>query len=147
MFFKDAWQALFYGRNSPVEIVSETKYILKVIELRGPRVAQAWTKEIKQAVGTLVSHPGFIALVDRLNLQRQMLANKSSHEFHKDIREADILTAGVLWLGYVQDLVNKATQLPAPAPVDAYAEEIEAHRVLDAQIERIGMETQSPARN
>ncbi len=116
----------------------EVRY--KVIEVKAPRSAQAWTKETKDAVGTLAHHPGFIALIDRLNLQKQMLESKCSKEFHKDLREADYLQAGVFWLGYVQELVMKATKLSAPAPTDAFDEELEAFKLIDSQIERIGME-------
>jgi len=34
----------------------EVRY--KVIEVKAPRSAQAWTKETKDAVGTLAHHPG-----------------------------------------------------------------------------------------
>jgi hypothetical protein len=118
--------------------------IYKVVEVRAPRSNQPWTKEIKDAIATLPSHPGFIALIDRLNLQKQMLENKCSREFHKDQRETDYLQAGVFWLGYLQDLVAKATKLMPPAPADAYAEELEAFKQIDAQIERIGMDPQGP---
>jgi len=101
---------------------------------------QAWTKEIKDAVGTLSSHPGFIALTDRLSLQKQMLENKCAREFHKDLRESDYLQAGVFWLSFLQDQVAKATRLAQPAPVDAFDEEMEAFKQIDASIERIGME-------
>jgi len=122
-----------------------TQTIYKVIEVKAPRITSAWTKEIKEAVGTLSSHPGFIAIADRLSLQKQMLESKCSHEYHKDLREADYLQAGVFWLGYVQDLVAKATRLAPSAPVDAMDEELEAFKLLDAQIERIGMEQSQAA--
>lgn len=118
--------------------------IYKVIEVKGPRTATRWTKEIKDAISTLPSHPGFVAVMDRLALQKQMLEHKCSHEYHKDLREADYLQAGVFWLGYAQDLVNQATKLVTSTPVDAYDEELEAFKKLDAQIERIGMESQAP---
>ncbi len=76
----------------------------------------------------------------RLNLQKQMLESKCSKEFHKDLREADYLQAGVFWLGYVQELVTKATKLSAATPTDAFDEELEAFKLIDSQIERIGME-------
>ena len=142
MFFKDAWKALFYGRVSPIEVVSETKY--QVIEVRAPRITTKWTKEIKDAISTLPSHPGFVAIMDRFALQKQMLEHKCSHEFHKDLREADYLQAGIFWLGYAQDLVNQATKLVSPSPVDAFEEEMEAFKQIDSQIERIGMDSQSP---
>jgi len=112
----------------------------KVIEIKPPRLSQTWSKETKEAVATLSSHPGFIFLVDRLNLQRQMLESKLAREFHKDLREIDYLQAGVFWLGYIQDQVAKASQLPNARPLDAMQEEEEAFRLIDASIERIGME-------
>lgn len=133
-------------RTEPeVKVVKEVVY--KVVEVKTPRTAQRWTKEIKDAVATLPSHPGFNAILDRLALQKQMLEHKCATEFHKDLRENDYLQAGVFWLGYAQRLIDEATQLPRSAPVDAYDEEMEAFKAIDSQIERIGMEPQAPQQN
>lgn len=143
---KEAIDVLLYGpKQAEIEYIKmppEVQY--KVVEVRAPRITQAWTKEIKEAVGTLSSHPGFIALMDRMALQRQMLEHKCSHEFHKDTREVDYLQAGVFWLGYAQELVAKATKLQPSAPMDAFQEELDAFKELDSKIERIGMEPQVP---
>jgi hypothetical protein len=122
-------------------IVEVDKVVYKVIEVKTPRTAQKWTKEVKDAVATLPSHPGFIAIQDRIALQKQMLEHKCSAEFHKDLRESDFLQAGVFWLAYLQRLIEEATQLPRAVPVDAYEEEMEAFRQIDSTIERIGMES------
>jgi hypothetical protein len=119
---------------------SEPQVIYKVVEVSGPRVVRKWDKETKASVHTLQSHPGFIAILDRLALQRQLLESRNNKEFKKDLREADFLQSGVFWLGYVQELVNKAVDLPLAHPVDAMQEELEAFRELDAKIERVGMD-------
>lgn len=118
----------------------EPQIVYKVIEVKAPRITQAWSKEIKEAVSTLSAHPGFIALVDRLNLQRDLLKTRCATEYHKTQRETDYLQAGVFWLGYVQDLVNKSTKLQQAIPVAVMDEELEAFKQIDATIERIGME-------
>jgi hypothetical protein len=138
-----SWHLKLYKKLfSPPEpaVVYIDRPVYQVIEVKGPRSTQAWTKEVKDAIGTLPSHPGFIALTERLALQRQLLENKLSREFHKDLRETDYLQAGVFWLGYLQQLVAQATKLAPAAPVDAMQEELDAFRQIDAQIERIGME-------
>lgn len=118
----------------------EVQVVYKVIEVKSPRSTQAWTKEIKDAVATLQSHPGFVAITDRLALQRQMLENKCSHERQQDLQLMAYLQAGVFWLSYIQDLVAGVTKVPRGIPQDAFDEELEAFKQLDAQIERIGME-------
>lgn len=138
-----SWHLRLYKKlfSPPLpEIVEVEKVVYKVVEVKTPRTAARWTKEIKDAVATLPSHPGFIAILDRFSLQKQMLEHKCATEFHKDLRENDYLQAGVFWLGYAQKLVDEATKLPRAVPVDAYDEEMEAFKQLDAQIERIGME-------
>lgn len=122
------------------EVQVVEKIVYKIVEIKAPRTSGRWSKDIKDAIATLPSHPGFVAVADRVNLQRQMLVNKLATEFHKDLRECDYLQAGVLWLGYLQRLLDEATQMPQRIEVDAYEEEMEAFRKLDAQIERIGME-------
>lgn len=129
------WKKWFTSQPQVVE-----KVVYKVIEIRGPRVAQKWSKDIKDAVSTLAAHPGFVAITDRIALHRQMLEHKCSHEFHKDLRESDYLQAGVFWLGYIDRLIAESTKAPRSVAVDAYDEELEAFKELDARIERIGME-------
>lgn len=130
------WKNWFTSQPKVVE-----KVVYKVIEIRAPRIAQKWSKETKDTVSTLASHPGFVALMDRVALHRQMLEHKCSHEFHKDLRESDYLQAGVFWLGYLDRLIAESTKAPRAVAVDAYDEELEAFKELDARIERIGMES------
>jgi hypothetical protein len=116
------------------------KPILQIVERRGHNKPEKWSNEIKQAVSTLQSHPGFIAVLDRIALQREMLEHKNNTQFKKDLREADFIQAGIIWLGYLQQLVDSAVALPQASYRSAYDEELEAHRQLDAQIERVGMD-------
>jgi hypothetical protein len=113
----------------------------KVIEIR-PHQVQAWSKELKDAIKTLSSHPGFVAILDRLALQKQLLANKASLEFHKDIRELDYLQAGIFWLGYIQTLLDKVTEVPRQPQRDIMQEELEAFQEIDRQLERVGGDPQ-----
>ena len=114
--------------------------VYQIVEIKGPRIITKWDNETKAAVATLQSHPGHVAVMDRLALQRQLLESKLTREFHKDMREVDQLQAGVFWLGYVQEVISKALQLPQHTPKDAMDEEMEAFRELDSKIERVGME-------
>jgi hypothetical protein len=116
--------------------------VYKVVEVKAPRKSQAWTKETKDAIGTLAHHPGFIALVERLDLQRQLLKEKCATQFHKDLMELAFNQAGVFWLGFMQDTISKATQVGPRTPVDPFEEELEGFKQLDAQIERVGMDPQ-----
>lgn len=118
--------------------VVETVY--KVVEVKAPRLTQSWDKDTKDAVATLQAHPGWVAIQDRLSLQKQMLENKLAHEFHKDIRSIDYIQAGVFWLGYIQDQIAKAAERPANRVVDPLQEELNAFRAIDSQIERVGMD-------
>jgi hypothetical protein len=114
--------------------------VYKVVEVKGPRALVKWDKEMRAAVHTLQSHPGFLLILDRLALQRQLLESRNNKEMKKDLRECDFIQSGIFWLGYVQDLVTKAVELPMAVPQDAMQEELEAFRELDARIERVGMD-------
>jgi hypothetical protein len=122
------------------KVVREVVY--RVVEVKGPRAIVRWNKEMKATVNTLQSHPGFMLILERLALQRQLLESKNNKDVKKDLRECDFLQSGIFWLGYVQELVTKAVDLPAAAPQDAMQEELEAFRELDAKIERVGMDPQ-----
>lgn len=121
------------------QVIEVEKVVYKVVEVKGPRIVQAWDKETKAAVATLQTHPGHIAVMDRLALQRQLLESKLTREYRKELREVDFLQSGVFWLGYVQELISKATNSPVAVYKDAMQEEMEAFRELDAKIERVGM--------
>lgn len=138
-----SWHLWLYKKlfKPPVpEVIEVDKIVYKIIDVKGPRIAVKWDKEIKAAVATLQSHPGFLAILDRLALQKAMLETKNNGEFHKELREVDHLQSGIFWLGFVQQLIHKASEMPLPGPRDAMAEELEAFRELDAKIERVGMD-------
>lgn len=117
----------------PVEVI---KY--KIVEVKERKNIE-WDKNTKDAVATLTSHPGFIALMDKLALQRQSLQSRNNTQVKKDLREADWLQAGIHWLGYVAEFVDKNTNLKVqPRQMDAYEEELRAFQEIDAQIERVG---------
>lgn len=114
--------------------------VYTVVQRKGNVKPEKWTPEIRQTVSTLSSHPGFIAILDRLALHRELLESKNNSTIKKDLREADYFIAGIHWLGYLQQLVDSALNVPQTRTRDAYEEEIEAHRLLDAQLERVGGE-------
>jgi len=114
--------------------------VIKVVEVKSPRITSSWDKDTRDAVSTLQSHPGWVAIQERLSLQRQMLENKLAHEFHKELRSIDYIQAGIFWLGYIQDQIAKASERPTNRVQDPMKEELDAFRAIDAQIERVGME-------
>jgi hypothetical protein len=111
----------------------------KIIEVPPHRTQTRWDDDTKAAVSTLSSHPGFVALMDRMFLQRALIEQKLTREFHKDMREVDVLQAGLYWLTWLQDQVQKATVIGSSKRTrSAEDEEIEAFGEVDAHIERIG---------
>lgn len=126
------------GVKPPERVVVKEVPVYKVIQVKTVPI-QAKTKEIRDAIKTLPAHPGFQALLDDLALQRQFLESKSCNEFHKDLREGDFIQSGIYWLNYVQAFVDRQTETPRRVERDAMAEELEAFKQIDAQIERVGM--------
>jgi hypothetical protein len=118
----------------------EPQVVYRVVEVKAPRLTQSWDKDTRDAVATLQAHPGWVAIQDRLSLQKQMLENKLAHEFHKDIRSIDYIQAGIFWLSYINEQIAKASERPANRAVDPLQEELNAFRAIDSQIERVGME-------
>lgn len=120
-------------KEVPVEVIQ-----YKIVEVKERKNIE-WDKNTRDAVATLPSHPGFIALIDKLALQRQLLQSKNNTQVKKDLREADWIQAGIHWLGWMQEFVDKSTQLRTqPRQMDAYEEELAAFKEIDAQIERVG---------
>jgi hypothetical protein len=74
-----------------------------------------------------------------LAVQNAALKGRLDHSFHKDLREVDILQAGVFWSNWLRSELERATVgAPQGRQVDPMEEELAAFRAIDAQIERVG---------
>lgn len=130
--------ANFLGVVPPERVVVKEVPVYKVIQVK-TLPPQSVSPELKEAIKTLPAHPGFQAILDGLALQRQFLESRSCNEFHKDLREHDFIQSGIYWLNYIQLYIDKQTQQPRQIQRDAFDEELEAFKKIDAQIERVGM--------
>lgn len=115
-----------------------TKTVYKVVEVDRLRTPLRWDTETREAVATLKGHPGFIAIMDRLKLQRDMLLSQVGREFNATERQRDHRDLGVFWTLWLEDQVNKATGRGPSKQRDPLEEELEAFRAIDSQIERVG---------
>lgn len=117
------------------------RVIYKVVEVKAPRTPYRWDQNTQDAVSTLSAHPGFIAILDRLAVTKAQLESKNNTQWKKDLREGDFLQSGIFWCNWLQDQISKATVKGSQRRyVDPMAEELEAFKALDAQIERVGMD-------
>jgi hypothetical protein len=79
--------------------------------------------EDEEAVRSLVNHPGFVALSNRLRLQAAALDAKL-HTRQESLRDVDRLQAGIEWCGWLQGQVDRAvakhkeTKAVAPSPTE-----------------------------
>jgi hypothetical protein len=114
--------------------------IYKVVEVKAPRPIVRWDDHTKDAVSTLSSHPGFIALLDKLRLTKSQLESKNNTQWKKDLREADFLQSGIFWCNWLEEEIRKSTVKGSQRQyVDPLAEELAAFKELDSRIERVGM--------
>lgn len=77
---------------SPVIILSERKKINPASEA---------------AIVLLAEHSGFIALMDRFEIQKALLEADLRTKRHASIREVDALQAGIQWISYLQEEVER----------------------------------------
>ena len=89
------------------------------------------------AIATLRDHPGFVALMNRLNLKKAYLKAQLETR-HESLRDVDILVTGIAWIRYLEfeisAAVGKASKAPAPASLD----EVELFNKISTAIESIG---------
>jgi hypothetical protein len=71
--------------------------------------------EDEESIRSLATHPGFVALMNRLKLQRSVLQTTLDTKKHSDIRVVDDLQAGLKWLDYLQGEVNRTVSRKAEA--------------------------------
>jgi hypothetical protein len=115
----------------------QIKVVYQIVEVKSPRTPVRWDKSTKEVVSTLQSHPGFLALCERLALQRAQLETQLSRNLHKDLREVDFLQAGISWCAWLQEQVEKSTVKGSTKTFDAMEDELAAFREIDSQIERV----------
>jgi len=119
----------------------QPRVIYKIVEVKVPRPIYRWDQNTKDAIATLSSHPGFVALVDRLNLTKAQIESTLKSTMHKDLRQVDFLQSGSFWAGWLQEQIEKATYKGSQTKyLDPMEEELKAFQELDARIERVGMD-------
>jgi len=119
-----SWRDWF---KQPTKVVVQ----YKLVEVKAPRTPLRWDASTKEAVSTLQSHPGFLALCERLALQRARLETQLSHDVHKDLREVDMLQAGIYWCSWLQEQVEKATVKGSTKTFDAMEDELAAFKEIE----------------
>lgn len=113
--------------------------LYKVVEVK----ERGQLSDDTDAIVSLRGHPGWEAQMSRLRAQREYLETKLRRTKHKDIREVDLLQAGIMWLEYLEEDCRAATEAQS-----RYSEEVAttyeeaAFRKIDAFIERIGTDLQ-----
>jgi len=118
------------------------KVVYKIVELPQARTQSGWSEELRASVKTLAHHPGFLAVIDKLRVQRATLQSQLTSSFHKDLRQVDYLQAGIFWLSWVEKVVNQTTQSGSQGYIDPEAEEAAAIKAINDQIEKIGSPNQ-----
>ncbi len=117
------------------------KVIYKIVEVAKPRPFYRWDQNTKDSIGTLSSHPGFVALTERLALTKAQLESTLKQTMHKDLRQVDFLQSGLFWSQWLQEQVEKSTTKGSVRTfLDPYEEELKAFKELDSRIERVGMD-------
>jgi hypothetical protein len=94
----------------------------------------------RMAIMTLATNPGFLALVRRFRFAGEALKNKLNFERQASMDDVAFLQAGIYWCRWLDNEINREVLKTKRVVVDAEAEEVEAFRKIDAQLERIGME-------
>lgn len=125
----------FVDVPGPVQI----KEVYKVVEVSKRPDNKEWDKNTRDAVASLSAHPGFRALMDRFATQQAMMETKLKLSHHKELAEVNWLQAAIYWLGFADEQVNQAVKYKQPKKqLDAFEEELEAFKQIDASIERVG---------
>ena len=106
-----------------------------VLERKGVPVLR---KEDDAAIASLRDHPGMVALLNRLRLQRAFLESKLLTVRHEDIRNVDLLQSGCAWSRYIESEVTRAVEgLKAKNVVSSTTDEVEEFERIKSAIESV----------
>lgn len=124
-----------------IEKLFQPRVEYRVVEYTEPRTRfKGGDASTRESVSTLSAHPGFLYLLSKCAAQNALLRSKLQNSFHQTLREVDLLQAGIYWSNWLKQELEKST-MGAPQPqTDAFDEELQAFKALDAQIERVGAE-------
>src|SRR5579862_5447911 len=94
-----------WWESKPVAKYSEahTPSRHKVIEVS---VSRQLDPEGIKAIPTLAHHPGFVALMGKLHLQRAALETKLKTTHFPDIREVDRIQGAIYWCNWLEATVR-----------------------------------------
>lgn len=87
-----------------------------------------------EAIASLRANVGFLALIERLSLQRAVVQERLATA---PIADVPFLQAGVKWLGYLEDEVKRATGVVVRRAERPTIDELEEFKKIDAFLERV----------
>lgn len=111
-----------------------------------PRVIEVSTKPVDpegaKAISTLAHHPGFVALVGKLQLQRAALESQLKSTKFEDIRAVDRIQNGIFWCNWLDSTVRsevfKGEQVNKPR--NAYESETREFQRMFDTLQIVGKE-------
>jgi hypothetical protein len=127
---------MFWDKKEVVKEVIQ----YKVIEVPPRTVSPAEDKEMRESVATLSSHPGWVHQMKKLDYLQSALKHKLNHEKQSTLEEVQFLQAGIYWAGWLRQEQTRATTKLMPQQQDPMQDELEAFKLLDNMIERVGQE-------
>lgn len=109
---------------------SQPTYI--IVEHDGPK-PRPWVED-EESIAALSVHPGFTALMNKFATQKAMLETALKRTKHVDIRAVDNIQAGITWIEYLSNEVNrlvyKKSQVPYVVATENETAEYEKIRAL-----------------
>ena len=87
--------------------VLDLKPSYRIVEIERPRQQPQLNADVKAALESLNSHPGFRYLLDKLRLQRHMLETQLRMTRHETLRDSDFLQSGIFWTGWLEQQMKR----------------------------------------
>lgn len=111
----------------------------KVVEVEKPRnYTTLEGDELRQSLHSLLAHPGFLYLRDRLRSQRALLQGRLEEQRPQRLEDVTFLQQGLFWTRWLSAEVDRLTQAPQKPVLDPVEQELQAFRELDNMLTRVG---------
>ena len=125
------WLKRLFGKAE-----QDVKYL--VVELEKATKLPELTGDLKESLKTLVFHPGFVYLQQKLRYERALLQKYLSEGYQLDEKALRHLQAGVHYLGYLESEIKRLTAQTGAAARESFAAEAEAFDKIRASVDLIG---------
>lgn len=111
---------------------------VKILEVEKGTKLEPVTSELRESLTTLQYQPAFQYLINKMRVQKAQVQKYLNEGFEVSEKELRYAQAGIFWLKWIEDEVNRLTKAPVNQARPAMDQELEEFNKIAANLDVIG---------